>query len=95
MAATAIIASGTTQASAAAFTLAAGTPTTISLFAASGVQLANDVTATVFKKDSGGNLSPLKDGTLSAIRPFLVIDGPGEFVVTKYASAVAFGVDRD
>jgi hypothetical protein len=94
MAASAIVASGTTQANSSDFTLAAGTPATLSLFTASGV-FANDMAATVFKKDSGGVYRALKGGDLTAMRPELVLDGPGEFRVTKYASVVACGVDRD
>lgn len=94
MAATAIIASGTTQADSADFTVAAGTPVTISLFDADGV-FGNDVAATVFKKSSGAVYKPVAGASLTAMRQELVIDGPGEFRVTKYASVVAFGVDKD
>lgn len=94
MAATAIIASGTTEANSADFTVAAGTPVTISLFDADGV-FGNDVAATLFKKSSGGVYRPVDGGNLSGQKPMLVIDGPGEFRVTKYASTVAFGVDKD
>jgi hypothetical protein len=94
MAAAVLIASGTTEDNSADFTVAAGTPTTISLFDADGV-FGNDVAATLFKKSSGGVYRAVEGGNLTAMKPLLVIDGPGEFRVTKYASVVAFGVDQD
>lgn len=95
MAAAAIVASGTAQANSSDFTLAAGVPGTFSLFVASGVALSSDMVATVFKKDSGGAYTALDGGTLTASKRSLVIDGPGEYRWTKYASVVAFGIDRD
>lgn len=94
MAAAVLIASGTTEDSSSEFTVAAGTPTTISLFNADGV-FGNDVAATLFKKSSGGVYRVVDGGNLTGQKPMLVIDGPGEFRVTKYASTVAFGVDQD
>lgn len=89
-----LIASGTTEANSADIVVAAGTPTTISLFNADGV-FGNDVAATVFQKSSGGVYRPVLGGNLTAQKPALVIDAPGTFRVKKYASTVAFGVDRD
>lgn len=89
-----LIPTGTTQANSADIAVAAGTPTTISLFNAAGT-FGNDVAATVFQKKSNGAYDAIKGGNLTAQRPELVLDGPGTFRVTKYASVVAFGVDQD
>jgi hypothetical protein len=89
-----LIASGTTADNSADFTVAAGTPVTISLHDADGV-FGNDVAATVFIKSSGGVYRAVAGGNLSPQKPELVIDGPGTYRVSKYASAVAFGVDKD
>lgn len=89
-----LIASGTTQVNSSDFVATAGSPITISLFDADGV-FGNDVVATVFIKSSGGVYRPVEGGNLNAQKPALVIDAPGTFRVTKYASAVAFGVDKD
>lgn len=89
-----LIASGTVQADSADFTVAAGTPNTISLFDADGV-FANDVAATLFIKSSGGVYRAVAGGNLTGQKPEIVIDGPGTYRVTKYASTVAFGVDKD
>jgi hypothetical protein len=89
-----LIASGTTEANSSDFTVSAGVPATISLFDADGV-FGNDVQATVFIKSSGGVYRAVHGGALSCSRRELVIDGPGTYRVTKYASQVAFGVDKD
>jgi hypothetical protein len=88
-----LIASGTTQADSADFTVSAGAPSTISLHDADGV-FANDVAAVIKVKSSSGVYRPVIGGDLTAQRPDIVIDGPGVYRVTKYASAVAFGVDQ-
>lgn len=89
-----LISSGTTADSSADFTVAAGTPNTISLRDADGV-LAGDVAAVIDIKSSDGVYRPVQNGSLHAHRPELVIDGPGTYRVRKFASAVAFGVDKD
>lgn len=89
-----LIASGTTAANSADFTVLSGSPVNISLHDADGV-FSNDVAATVFIKSSAGVYRAVSGGNLSAQRAELVIDGPGTYRVTKYASVVAFGVDKD
>jgi hypothetical protein len=89
-----LIASGTTPANSADFTVLAGVPVTISLQDADGV-FSNDMAATIFIKSSAAVYRAVKGGNLTGQTAELVIDGPGTYRVTKYASVVAFGVDKD
>jgi hypothetical protein len=88
-----LIPSSTSQADSLDFVVAAGTPTTLSLFSATNQSLPNDAAAVIKIKSSGGTYNVI--GALSNQQKALVLDGPGTFLVTKGPSSVAFGVDQD
>ena len=90
-----LIASGTSAADSSDFTVTAGTPTTIHLIDADGGNLPSDAQALLYMKSSGNQYRPVKNGELNAMKPELVLDGPGTYRVSKFASSVAFGVDRE
>jgi hypothetical protein len=87
-----LIASGTTEASA-EFTVTAGTPVTIFLWDANGDAVPADARATLQLKSSGATYTTVS--TMDSNNPARVIDGPGTYKLTKYASTVAFGVDKE
>lgn len=88
-----LIASSTSQADSADFTLTAGTPSTLSLNCGTSQSIPADAWAIVKIKSSGGTYQVV--GRLDSTKPAQVLDGPGTFLVTKGPSSVAFGVDRD
>ena len=92
-----LIATGTARASATPFTLASGESATISLFAAAGVSYSSDTVAYVEKVASNGVVTAVQEpgGVLIPGRTKTTINGPGSWQVTKFPSAVSFGVDRD
>lgn len=92
-----LIASGTARATSSTFTLASGESTTISLFAAAGVSISPDAKAVIEQVASNATASAVQEpgGELNAGRTKTTINGPGTWRVTKFPSAVAFGVDRD
>lgn len=91
---TSIITTGTTDDVSADITLAAGTPTTISLRDAAGPVLDSQCRAVIQVKTSDGQYMSADGGMLTGVAPQKVIDGPGTFRVQKFAGP-SFGVDRD
>lgn len=89
---TVLIASGTTQASA-EFTVVAGTPNTVFLWDADGDVLPSDARALLQIKSSAATYITI--ACLDSNNPARVIDGPGTYKLTKFASAAAFGVDKE
>lgn len=87
-----IIASGTTQADAVDFTLAAGASANLYLKDAAGPQLPPDAVAYVQIK-SGTQYFTV--GELNCREPAKVLAGAGTYRVRKMASTAAFGVDKD
>ena len=86
-----LIANGTATADSAEFTLAAGESTTLNLLAAGGNP---NAVAGIYIKDSAGTFALVGNigGGDLAVK---VLSGIGTYKVTRFASAVAFGVDRN
>lgn len=87
-----LIASGTTEADSADFTLTAGTSATLYLKDAAGSSVPPLSTAEVQIK-SGTEYFTV--GTLNIRAPAQVLTAVGTFRVRRMASAAAFGVDKD
>jgi hypothetical protein len=88
-----LIASGTTAEDSSDFTVVAGTPVTIFLHDAAGPNVPGDCTAAIQVKSSGSQYFTV--GVLDGNNPARVITGPGTYRVSKFASATAFGVDKE
>lgn len=87
----ALIASSVAQTDSADIVLA-GTGTTLALVSADG-NVPRDAQAVIQYKSAAGQYTTVD--TLSAAQPAVVLTATGTFRVRKYASAVAYGVDRD
>lgn len=87
-----IIASGTAELASADFSVAAGTPTTVFLNAATG-SVQPDARAIVQMKAASAQYVPV--GELSWKNPAWTIVGAGTFRVVRQVTANAFAVDRD
>lgn len=92
MAASEIIASGTTAASSSDFTVVAGTPVTVFLKDAAGAVVDQYARALIQIKDTAGEYFTV--GVLTGYEPALIIDGPGDYRVTRELATVAFGVNK-
>lgn len=93
MAASAINASSVSSNTSSDIDLAAGSTTTISLFAAASGALPRGCSASIQKKSSSGayhEVAVISDrGPVS-----VVLEGPGVYRVVKAAGSTAFGVDQ-
>ncbi len=89
-----LIASGTTQADSADFTVAVGTPARISLFNATGAQVGGGSAYIQYKASNGGYFD-FPAGGLDGFNQSITLSAPGTYRVRKLASSVAFGVDKD
>ncbi len=87
-----IIATGTTQATSADFTLTDGQSTTIFFKDALGMEVTPEANALIRIKSSTNEYYTI--GTVDCANPARVLQAPGTFRVFKYASTVAYGVDR-
>lgn len=82
-----LIPSGTTKVQSADFTVAAGTPVTVSVFPSRG-----DTRVDILLKNSDGTYTA--HGQLTPAEPVRVIRGPGTWAVLRQACANAIGVDN-
>ena len=87
-----LIASGTTEASSADFTLAAGEQATLFLKDAAGPVTTPHAVAHVLIKSSDNEYFLI--GKLTDSEPAKVLAAPGTYRVTRMAAAAAFGVDK-
>lgn len=87
-----LIASGTTAATSADFTLADGQSTTLFLTDATGPDVANQAVALIQIKSAGGQYFTI--GRLTHDNPVQVLAAPGTYRVKRDVAPVAFAVEQ-
>lgn len=90
--ATEILATGTAAGDSTDVVVAAGTPVTVFLKAATSIPVPSDALAEVKVKSVGLTYHTI--GVLTGKQPALVIDGPGTYQVSRIAGTAAFGIDK-
>jgi hypothetical protein len=87
-----LIASGVIDATSSDITATAGAPITLFLKAAAGPLIPGDAHAVIQIKSADSVYFTV--GELNRSMPARVLDGPGTYRVSKFASTTAFGVDQ-